>query len=528
MRVSGGRCSSASHLVELGPEGPVPQVPDRGVEVRDDQQRPGPPVVQRRGLLRTLLPGGAPGYPPASRAAAPGRSGGGAQVRGEVVGQLVDGGADVLLLVVQVDVAGALDPVDLRGAGGAAVGFQSHPRGDGVLAEDLQHRARADQRDGVEDVAGGHHVDALPGEELRGALVVAALAAVVLPAFDTVPSAELAGLLRGLGEHGHHPGVLVAGGGGTRLGGGVQQGLEDGRGLGAVGAVAELSGGFCGGHRGDGLDAVVACGGGQRVAAGGADAQNADAVGVDLDPGDERGDSGLEVLHALGGVLKTARDAAGLPLVGRVEGEGDEAAVGHLLRVQARGLLLHTRAGVTDDQRRARAGRRGVREVEVRLRHLDQPRPIRPAPDGPDRRARQPVPRRPPHSHPREQRAASGLSARVTARPHGRRRLRRPWPAPVGARTTQHREELDPAGCPFLTRTTGDPRDHDDRSRFATGPDMLLDGRDTAAGPGTGTSRGGMDRPDACATCGAATPRGRAAGRGRASRWASPVARRTS
>jgi hypothetical protein len=39
----------------------------------------------------------------------------------------------------------------------------------------------------------------------------------------------------------------------------------------------------------------------RRVAAGGADAQQPDAVGVDAVAGGEAGDGGLEVLHPLGG-----------------------------------------------------------------------------------------------------------------------------------------------------------------------------------------------------------------------------------
>src|SRR5882757_6639217 len=41
-------------------------------------------------------------------------------------------------------------------------------------------------------------------------------------------------------------------------------------------------------------------------------------------------------------------------------------------------------------------------------------------------------------------------------------------------RTAEHWEELDPADYPFLTRTTKDLRDHDDRDQFITGLDLLL------------------------------------------------------
>ncbi|GAA3621914.1 hypothetical protein GCM10022419_129480 [Nonomuraea rosea] len=60
---------------------------------------------------------------------------------------------------------------------------------------------------------------------------------------------------------------------------------------------------------------MVAPGGGQRVAAGGADAQQADPVGVDLAESGQVGDGGREVLHPLGGGLQSARQTAGLALV---------------------------------------------------------------------------------------------------------------------------------------------------------------------------------------------------------------------
>jgi AcrR family transcriptional regulator len=44
------------------------------------------------------------------------------------------------------------------------------------------------------------------------------------------------------------------------------------------------------------------------------------------------------------------------------------------------------------------------------------------------------------------------------------------------AQTAERWEELDPADYPFLTRTTTDLRDHDDRDQFTTGLDLLLDG----------------------------------------------------
>lgn len=50
--------------------------------------------------------------------------------------------------------------------------------------------------------------------------------------------------------------------------------------------------------------------------------------------------------------------------------------------------------------------------------------------------------------------------------------------------TAERWEELDPADYPFLTRTTTDLRDHDDRDQFITGLDLLLDGLNTTADPG--------------------------------------------
>ncbi|WP_371778348.1 TetR/AcrR family transcriptional regulator [Streptosporangium subroseum] len=51
------------------------------------------------------------------------------------------------------------------------------------------------------------------------------------------------------------------------------------------------------------------------------------------------------------------------------------------------------------------------------------------------------------------------------------------------AQAAEHWERLDPADYPFLTRTTADLRDHDDRDQFTTGLDLLLDGLNTSADP---------------------------------------------
>lgn len=234
-----------------------------------------------------------------------------AEAGGEEVGELVDGEVDALALAVEVHVAGAREAVQFLGAGGALVGLGRRPGGEGAFADDLEDGARRDEGHGVEDVAGGQLVDALPGQGLGGALVAAAgAAAVLLPALDAVFAVEDAGFFGGVREHGQDAGVLAAGRGGAGAGGGVEEILEDRGVLGAGGTVAELAGGFGGGDGADGLDAVVSAGGGEGVAAAGADAEQADALGTDLVPGGEVGDGGLEVHDALGGVLQITRQAA--------------------------------------------------------------------------------------------------------------------------------------------------------------------------------------------------------------------------
>lgn len=49
--------------------------------------------------------------------------------------------------------------------------------------------------------------------------------------------------------------------------------------------------------------------------------------------------------------------------------------------------------------------------------------------------------------------------------------------------TAERWEKLDPADYPFLTRTTTDLRDHDDRDQFTTGLDLLLDGLNATTEP---------------------------------------------
>ena len=84
-------------------------------------------------------------------------------------------------------------------------------------------------------------------------------------------------------------GPLAAGLGGAGGRGGVEHVLEHGRVLGAVGAVAEVAGDVNRADRAHGLDPVIAGGGAENIAAGGADAEGADAVGVNVAAGGEEG-----------------------------------------------------------------------------------------------------------------------------------------------------------------------------------------------------------------------------------------------
>jgi hypothetical protein len=65
------------------------------------------------------------------------------------------------------------------------------------------------------------------------------------------------------------------------------------------------------------------------------------------------------------GVFQAARRAAASALVGGVEGQGYEALLGQVPRVQAGGLFLDAAAGVADDDGRARADVAVVERVVV-------------------------------------------------------------------------------------------------------------------------------------------------------------------
>jgi hypothetical protein len=91
--------------------------------------------------------------------------------------------------------------------------------------------------------------------------------------------------------------------------------------------VAEVTGDVDGADRPNCLYAVVARGGTEHIAAGGADAERANAIFIDFGACGEGRDSGLDVLDAVGWILEASGLAAALTLVGRVIGECDEALV---------------------------------------------------------------------------------------------------------------------------------------------------------------------------------------------------------
>ena len=96
-------------------------------------------------------------------------------------------------------------------------------------------------------------------------------------------------------------------------------------------------------HRGrdGGLDARVDGGGVERHAAPAADAEDADALRVYIVAHGQEIDRGGKVLSVDVGRCDIARCAAALAGVRRVKGDGQKAARGELLRVQAGALLLH-------------------------------------------------------------------------------------------------------------------------------------------------------------------------------------------
>jgi hypothetical protein len=98
----------------------------------------------------------------------------------------------------------------------------------------------------------------------------------------------------------------------------------------------------------------------EDIAPGRADAEDPDAVRIDLGPGGEVGDGGLEVLDPVRGVFEPAWLAADLPLVSGVESEGNETLLGQPARVEPGGLLLDAAAGMPDDDAGTRTLHTGV------------------------------------------------------------------------------------------------------------------------------------------------------------------------
>src|SRR5919106_1188430 len=123
-------------------------------------------------------------------------------------------------------------------------------------------------------------------------------------------------------------------------GGLLEHALDDDRILLAVAALAEVAAQIDGADGGDGTDPMI---GGRRrdhVAAGGADAERADALGIDRVAHAEERHGGLDVLNSVGGVLEAPRLALALALEGGVEREHGEALARQALGIQTRGLLL--------------------------------------------------------------------------------------------------------------------------------------------------------------------------------------------
>jgi hypothetical protein len=105
------------------------------------------------------------------------------------------------------------------------------------------------------------------------------------------------------------------------------------------------------------------------VAAGSTDPQHADPLGVDVRTGRQVRHRVAEVVGALDGVLEAVRRALALTLVGRVEGQRQEALVGETLCVQTRGLLLHTGRRMPDDDGGERSVARTFGRVGVSGEH---------------------------------------------------------------------------------------------------------------------------------------------------------------
>src|SRR5919106_2379308 len=152
-------------------------------------------------------------------------------------------------------------------------------------------------------------------------------------------------------------------------GGLLEHALDDDRILLAVAALAEVAAQVDRADRGDGTDAMVGGRRGDHVAAGGADAERADALGIDPVAQAEERHGGFDVLDAVGGVLEAPGLALALALKGGVEREGDEALARQALGIQTRGLLLDAAGGMPNHDRGPRAAGLVVGGVQVSGEH---------------------------------------------------------------------------------------------------------------------------------------------------------------
>ena len=113
------------------------------------------------------------------------------------------------------------------------------------------------------------------------------------------------------------------------------------------------------------LIALVHGGGVQCHAAPAANADDADALAVD-------GRLQAEKIHRRAEILgidvrrgDIARLATAFAGIGRIEGQRDEPALGHGLRIQARRLLLHRAKRATDGERRQSLAVAVLRQIQI-------------------------------------------------------------------------------------------------------------------------------------------------------------------
>ena len=237
----------------------------------------------------------------------------------------------------------------------AGVGFFAVDDEDG--AADF---AGVGHQGGIEEGNGGGDVPALGGVERAG--VVAARGLVV----GVVVAEELRGVVgqgvgNAAGPAGFAPAQVVEAGRGQAGAKGMAGGL------GVVGVEVAVGRDAAhvveGGGDGD-ADAGIGGGGIDGQPAPAADADNADPVRVGVGAEGEAVDGGEEVFGIEVGGGDVARVAAAFAGVGGIEGEGQEAAGGQGLRVEAGALLLDGAEGAADGERRQGApGLGGTVEV---------------------------------------------------------------------------------------------------------------------------------------------------------------------